>query len=88
MEIEIFKLITEKLSANWLVFFIIFFFVFKELKKGYKCLYEVWEKSQAKQLQKEQRYYDLIKKNEKIIEKNTEAFEKLSVIINNKLKDD
>ena len=87
MEIEIFRLIAEKLSVDWLIFFAFFFFVFKELKKAYGCLYDVWEKSQAKQLQKEQKYYDLIKRNEKIIERNTEAFEKLSVIINNKLKE-
>lgn len=63
----------SKLSANWIVALLIGYFIFREFKKAWNCLYKLFETREAKELNKEQRYYSLLNNYNKALDNNTKA---------------
>ena len=47
--------------------------MFKEIKKAWGCFFKLLESREAKELHKEQRYYNLLNNYNKALDNNTKA---------------
>lgn len=71
----------SKLSANWIIILLVGYFVFREIKKAWNCIFKLLESREAKELNKEQRYYKLLNDYNQALNNNTQALNDFKEIL-------
>lgn len=71
----------SKLPANWIITLLIGWFLFRQAKMAWSCLYKLFQDRAAKELLKEQRYYSLLNDYNRAIGNNTQALNEFREVL-------